>query len=92
MQDERCEELGLQRCKADPRKASAVTTFSAGEQEALIEAPVASHVAATPRFLSGPGTQDKIMRANDQFELFLRHFKGPPAASWHACTLDLVLT
>ena len=32
------------------------------------------------------------MRANGQFELFLRRFKGHPAASWHACTPELVLT
>ena len=34
------------------------------------------------------------MRANDQFQLFLRRFncKGHPPASWHACTPELVLT
>ena len=84
MQEARCEELGLRhfgRSKVGPREAPAVATVSAGEQEALIEASVASHVADTRSFLRGPRTQDNIMRANGQFELFLRRFKGHPAAS-----------
>ena len=88
MQEARCEELGLRhfgRSKVDLCKAPAVTTLSARGQEALNEASVASHVVDTRRFLRSPRTQDTV-RANDQFELFLRRFKGHPAARWHACT------
>jgi len=62
------------------------------KQEALIDTSVASHVADTRRFLHGLRTQSNIARLNEQFELFLRRFKGHPAASWHACTPELVLT
>ena len=75
----------------DPRKAPAVTTLSATKQEALVEASVASHVADTRRCLCDPRTQNNITRANELFEVFLCRFKGHPAASWHACTLEMVL-
>ena len=95
LQEARCEELGLRyfgRSKVDPRKAPAVTTVSATEQHTLIEASVASNVVESRRMLRGPRTQANIMRANDQFELFLHRFKGHPSASWHACTPEPGLT
>ena len=85
LQDKHCEEIGLRhfgRSIVDTGKTPAVATLSAREQEALIEASVASHVADIRCFLCNARTEEDIMHANDQYAL-LQGASGSHLACMH---------